>query len=44
MRKWDYRAAQRPDIFIANSLNTQKRIQKYYHRESVMVYPFYHPV
>jgi hypothetical protein len=25
MRKWDYQAAQKPDYFIANSPNTQKR-------------------
>jgi glycosyltransferase involved in cell wall biosynthesis len=41
MRKWDYRAAQRPDIFIANSITTQKRIAEYYKRESVVVYPFF---
>ncbi len=41
MRKWDYRAAQRPDILIANSINTQERIQKYYNRESKVVYPFF---
>lgn len=43
MQKWDRKAAQRPDIFIANSRNTQERIQKYYERESVVVYPFYSP-
>jgi glycosyltransferase involved in cell wall biosynthesis len=41
MQKWDRKAAQRPDIFIANSLNTQERILKYYERESVVVYPFF---
>jgi hypothetical protein len=30
LRTWDFIAAQRPDYFIANSKNTQKRIQKYY--------------
>lgn len=39
LRKWDYAAAQRPDFFIANSKNTQKRIQKYYDRESSVIYP-----
>ena len=41
MKKWDYRAAQRPDIFIANSATTQTRIAEFYNRESVVVYPFY---
>jgi len=41
MKKWDYGAAQRPDVFIANSLTTQARIAEYYHRESVVVYPFF---
>ena len=40
MRQWDKKAAQRPDIFIANSVTTQERIAEYYERESVVVYPF----
>lgn len=40
MRKWDKKAAQRPDIFIANSVTTQERIAEYYERESTVVYPF----
>jgi len=44
MKKWDYRAAQRPDIFIANSATTQSRIAEFYERDSVVVYPFYSPV
>ena len=39
LRSWDFCAAQRPDYFIANSENTQKRIQKYYKRESEVIYP-----
>lgn len=39
LRQWDFVAAQRPDIFIANSINTQKRISKYYKRESSVIYP-----
>lgn len=39
MRKWDYRAAQRPDFLIANSTHTQKMIKKYYARDSEVVYP-----
>jgi hypothetical protein len=41
MKKWDYKAAQRPDIFIANSVTTQARIAEFYNRESVVVYPFF---
>ncbi len=39
LRRWDYLAAQRPDYFIANSQNTQKRITKYYKRKSEVIYP-----
>lgn len=39
IRRWDYRAAQRPDFFIANSVNVQNRIRKYYRRESVVIPP-----
>jgi glycosyltransferase involved in cell wall biosynthesis len=41
MREWDYRAAQRPDVFIANSVTTQGRIAAFYQRESSVVYPFF---
>ncbi len=39
LRNWDFCAAQRPDLFVANSQNTQSRIRKYYWRESELVYP-----
>lgn len=39
LRQWDFCAAKRPDYFIANSINTQKRISKYYKRESDVIYP-----
>ena len=39
MRRWDYRAAQRPDVLIANSKHTQKKIKQYYNRESVVIHP-----
>ena len=39
LRKLDYAAAQRVDFFIANSGNTRGRIQKYYNRESEVIYP-----
>jgi glycosyltransferase involved in cell wall biosynthesis len=39
MRHWDYAAAQRPDLLIANSMTVQARIKKYYKRESVVINP-----
>ena len=39
LRFWDKKAAQRPDAFIAISKEVQKRIKKYYGRESELVYP-----
>lgn len=38
-RKLDYAAAQNVDVFIANSTETQKRIQKYYGKPSTVIYP-----
>ena len=43
MRRWDRKAAQRPDILIANSVTTRDRIAEYYKRESTVVYPFLPP-
>ncbi len=39
LRKLDYEAAQKVDFFIANSENTRERIEKYYDRESGVIYP-----
>lgn len=39
LRKWDRKAAQRPDYFIANSTHIQKDIKKYYGRDSVVIHP-----
>ena len=39
LRKWDKAAAKRPDTFIAISKEVQKRIKKYYGRESMVIYP-----
>lgn len=39
LRKWDFKAAQKVDLFIANSREVQKRIKKYYGRESQIIYP-----
>lgn len=39
LRKWDYKAAQRADIVIANSSHTKSEIKKYYGRDSVVIHP-----
>ena len=39
MRRWDYRAAQRPGYFVANSRHTKKAIKQYYGREAEIVHP-----
>lgn len=39
MRLYDWYAAQRVDHFIANSDNVARRIQKFYRRESTVIYP-----
>lgn len=39
IRVWDHQAAQRPDVLIANSVHTQKRIAKYYRRDADVIYP-----
>jgi glycosyltransferase involved in cell wall biosynthesis len=39
IRLWDRAAADRVDFFVANSKTVQKRISKYYRRDSVVIYP-----
>jgi len=39
LRMWDFKASQRPDYLIANSIETQKRITKFYRRDSTVIYP-----
>lgn len=39
LRHWDYQAAQRVDHFIAISTEIQARIQQFYQRESMVIYP-----
>ena len=39
LRRWDYRAAQRVDHFVAISREIQTRIRHYYQRESVIIHP-----
>jgi glycosyltransferase involved in cell wall biosynthesis len=39
MRRWDYKAAQRPDYMIANSTHTQAKVKEYYNRDSEVIFP-----
>lgn len=39
LKRWDIKAAQRPDKFIANSQTVKDRIKKYYHRDAEVIYP-----
>jgi glycosyltransferase involved in cell wall biosynthesis len=39
LRTWDKVAANRPDFYIAASNEVKKRIKKYYHKDSEVVYP-----
>jgi glycosyltransferase involved in cell wall biosynthesis len=39
LKRWDFKAAQRPDLMIANSTYTQSMIKKCYRRESTVIHP-----
>jgi glycosyltransferase involved in cell wall biosynthesis len=39
LRLYDFKQAQKVDYFIANSKEVQARIQKFYRRDSVVIYP-----
>lgn len=39
LRGWDRLAADRVDLFIANSKTVQDRIKKYYGKDSIVIYP-----
>mgnify|MGYP005810481687 CR=1 FL=1 len=39
LRRWDYRAAQRPDYFIANSTHIKNDIKKFYGRDATVIFP-----
>ncbi len=39
LRIWDFESSQRPDYLIANSEETRRRIQKFYRRDSTVIYP-----
>lgn len=39
LRMADHEASKRPDIYIANSEEVKKRIEKYYRRDAIVIYP-----
>lgn len=39
LRRWDYKAAQRPDYLIANSTHIKDEVQKYYDRSAIVIHP-----
>jgi glycosyltransferase involved in cell wall biosynthesis len=39
LRKWDFKAAQKPNYIIANSTNIQNQIKQYYKRDSLVIHP-----
>lgn len=39
LRVWDYLSSQRVDLFIANSEETRRRIQKFYRMDGTVIYP-----
>jgi glycosyltransferase involved in cell wall biosynthesis len=39
LRQYDFETAQRVDFFVANSKETARRVQKFYRRESTVIYP-----
>ncbi len=39
LRQWDFLASKRPDVRLANSKTVQKRLSKFYHQDSEVIYP-----
>lgn len=39
LRTWDFIGGQRPDVLVANSHETKRRVEKYYRRDSEVIYP-----
>jgi glycosyltransferase involved in cell wall biosynthesis len=39
LRIWDFTSSQRADYLIANSQETKRRIEKFYRRDSTVIYP-----
>ncbi len=39
IRQWDFRAAERADLVVANSHHVRKRVEKYWRRKAQVIYP-----
>ncbi|MDP1688578.1 MAG: glycosyltransferase [bacterium] len=39
LRRWDFSAAQKPEILVANSVFISRKIKEYYGRDSLIIYP-----
>ncbi|HET9850449.1 MAG TPA: glycosyltransferase [Candidatus Saccharimonadales bacterium] len=39
LRRWDYKAAQRPDYIVTNSKHTKEMIKKFYNRAAEVIHP-----
>jgi len=39
LRNWDTSTIHNVDLYVSNSMNVEKRVKKYYNKESVVVYP-----
>lgn len=39
LKRWDFKAAQRPDYILTNSTHTQEMIKRYYKRDATVVHP-----
>lgn len=39
LRRWDQRAAQRPDVYVANAENVRRRIKAAYGIDSIVIHP-----
>ncbi|MBI3379925.1 glycosyltransferase [Candidatus Gottesmanbacteria bacterium] len=39
LRQWDFVSYQRPDYIIANSYEVKRRIEKFYRRDAMVIYP-----
>jgi glycosyltransferase involved in cell wall biosynthesis len=39
LRKWDYKAAQKPDYIVAISTHIRDEVKKYYNRDTTVIFP-----
>jgi len=39
LRRYDFETAQRVDYFVSNSMETARRVEKFYRRDSTVIYP-----